>query len=200
MATERQTQRPSPHRSESEAAQYLRQFQAENKQPSRPRTSRFNTSAPALSSTPSLSHTPTSSISTSMSCNSAALSSPYRPLPPRSTPRAGSVGFATRSVDLVTPIVSYRASASWASSGHEDYVDHTIIPTSLKSYPATEKSLEGSTNTLTDSYKKRHSMPASQQSQAQSSLMQLFRFEEMRAAPKYQDLSAAPLTQDGSGR
>lgn len=169
--------RPSTRRTESEAAKYLRQFQTG--QASRPRSGRFNTSVPPPVSTPSLSHTPASSIDTSASYNFPALSSPYRPLPPR----GGNMSFATRSVDLVTPIVSFHAPASWTSSGRAFYSDHSMLATSLKSYPAPTHASESHVESITESYKKRHSMPAAHRSPGQSSLMQLFKFEEMRAGP-----------------
>lgn len=102
----------------------------------------------------------------------------------------------------MTPLVSfYRGPSSWSAEHHQPYTDHSMIPTSLKSYPAAAKTSDvsaaaaaggdagdgdvGDGGVLTESYKKRHSIPvAGNRAPGRSSLMQLFKFEEMRAAPK----------------
>lgn len=120
--------RPSYHeRSDSEASQYLSQFQSSTSLSSlsmrRPRYERMHSSS-GVSAAPSLSNTPTSFAST-------APSMPViRPLPSRKNPY--SVSFSSQSVDLVTPILdlgshrtpsnldlhnlSYRSGASTATA------------------------------------------------------------------------------------
>lgn len=175
--------RPLPRRTESEAAKYLRQFHSGDRKYARSRVSRIDESAAMLSTTPSLSNTPFSAVSTATSYDSGAPSSPYRPLPPRTTSRSGKSGFVNGSLDLVTPITSGNVPSSWTSSGQMPYSDHSMLATSLKSYPAASKIAGGPVEGLMESYEKRYSVPIRSRS-AGSSLMQLFKFEEMRAQPK----------------
>lgn len=151
----------------------------------KPWSSQGNGFTPVASSTPQLSFTPASSVNTeAVSYNSFVLSSPHRPLPPRSYPRSSSSGFVNRSIDLVTPIITYNSPSSWASSGRASYSDHSRLATSTKHVSAVQEDVQQSSEDLTESYKKQHNMPARNQFAGQGNLMQLFKFEQMRAPPK----------------
>ena len=91
------------HRSDSDASNYLRQFQHTSNgtdaiRPTRPRYERSSTSSANFSAAPSLSHTPASSYSFSLPYTPYNQPSNHRPLPPRTH---GS--YASKSIDLVTP-------------------------------------------------------------------------------------------------
>ncbi|KAH6625696.1 life-span regulatory factor-domain-containing protein [Boeremia exigua] len=93
------------HRSDSDASNYLRQFQniangTDTVRPVRPRYERASTSSANFSAAPSLSHTPTSSYSFSLPYTPYTQASNNRPLPPRTH---GS-SYASKSIDLVTPM------------------------------------------------------------------------------------------------
>ncbi|KAL1603240.1 hypothetical protein SLS59_004336 [Nothophoma quercina] len=92
------------HRSDSDASNYLRQFQnisngTDTIRPIRPRYERASTSSANFSAAPSLSHTPASSYSFSLPYTPYTQPSNNRPLPPRTH---GS--YASKSIDLVTPM------------------------------------------------------------------------------------------------
>lgn len=93
------------HRSDSDASNYLRQFQfitsgTDTVRPIRPRYERASTSSTHFSAAPSLSHTPASSYSFSLPYTPYTQPSNSRPLPPRTH---GS-SYASKSIDLVTPM------------------------------------------------------------------------------------------------
>ncbi|KAF1357763.1 hypothetical protein EJ07DRAFT_167404 [Lizonia empirigonia] len=96
------------HRADSEASNYLRQFQnissgTDTVRPIRPRYERASTSSVNFSAAPSLSHTPASSYSFSLPYTPYTpynQPSNHRPLPPRTH---GS-SYASKSIDLVTPL------------------------------------------------------------------------------------------------
>ncbi|KAF3036809.1 hypothetical protein E8E12_005733 [Didymella heteroderae] len=93
------------HRSDSDASNYLRQFQnitsgTDTVRPIRPRYERASTSSANFSAAPSLSHTPASSYSFSLPYTPYTQPSNNRPLPPRTH---GS-SYASKSIDLVTPM------------------------------------------------------------------------------------------------
>ncbi|KAJ4986438.1 hypothetical protein SVAN01_08130 [Stagonosporopsis vannaccii] len=93
------------HRSDSDASNYLRQFQnisngTDTVRPIRPRYERASTSSANFSAASSLSHTPASSYSFSLPYTPYTQPSNNRPLPPRTH---GS-SYASKSIDLVTPL------------------------------------------------------------------------------------------------
>jgi hypothetical protein len=97
----------------SEASQYLRQFQSlmystETIRPHRPRYSRASTSQINFSATPSLSHTPASSVSYSLPYTPAN----SRPLPPRHNTIHSN---GSKSIDLVTPLTAPSSPKSYSN-------------------------------------------------------------------------------------
>ncbi|KAF1997103.1 hypothetical protein P154DRAFT_298641 [Amniculicola lignicola CBS 123094] len=144
-------------RMDTEASQYLRQFQSATSAETtvrpygRPRYNRASTSQTTFSAAPSLSHTPASSISFSMPYTPSC-----RPLPPRTNPHSSSYG--SKSIDLVTPFPY----AATAPSTPPQY--------SLKSAPISKTSM--STISGEFLYEKKNFIP--NMSPANSSLKQLF--------------------------